>query len=373
MDIRECYESDFRGFLGVCPKDPENYNPRLHISDGTFQMISVILDSVNVVPLLVERLPDIVKKLTTQCRVQGVTPVQAINVFVYTTFDYDPSAEITRNCIVLEESLHIQVWFRTPVYAFRRSAQTALLDSFLERYQSELMPRFAAITRYVEETIRRSLKESNILAWISSRTKDPSSLREKLFQRAFPAYPAGGYENGKRYATEDDILNDLVDIAGVRVALYFPSDRVLAVPKLDQLFQVNQLKSYPDGLVPATNQKRFSGYWATHLRTLIPGKSANLEHPWSETNFKCEIQVGSVIMHAWAEVNHELIYKQHDGNLSDQEYELLDELNGLAIAGEIVLEHLQRTRSARKEYLARRLAAAMAQSVFPLPTAQNPG
>ena len=52
-------------------------------------------------------------------------------------------------------------------------------------------------------------------------------------------------------------------------------------------------------------------------------------------------------MHAWAEVEHDLVYKPLQGMLSQDEYAILDELNGLVMAGEIALEHLQRAGEAR--------------------------
>jgi hypothetical protein len=47
-------------------------------------------------------------------------------------------------------------------------------------------------------------------------------------------------------------------------------------------------------------------------------------------------------MHAWSEVEHDLAYKPFSGELSEDEYAILDELNGLVLAGEIALERLQR-------------------------------
>lgn len=46
-------------------------------------------------------------------------------------------------------------------------------------------------------------------------------------------------------------------------------------------------------------------------------------------------------MHAWSEVEHDLVYKPLQGTLSDEELAILDELNGLVLAGEIALERLQ--------------------------------
>jgi hypothetical protein len=52
-------------------------------------------------------------------------------------------------------------------------------------------------------------------------------------------------------------------------------------------------------------------------------------------------------MHAWSEVEHDLVYKPLQGQLSSDEYAILDELNGLVLAGEIALERLQRAGDVR--------------------------
>jgi hypothetical protein len=62
---------------------------------------------------------------------------------------------------------------------------------------------------------------------------------------------------------------------------------------------------------------------------------------------RVEIQVASVLMHAWSEVEHDLVYKPVEGALSDSEYAILDKLNGLVIAGEIALERLQKALEVR--------------------------
>jgi hypothetical protein len=52
-------------------------------------------------------------------------------------------------------------------------------------------------------------------------------------------------------------------------------------------------------------------------------------------------------MHAWSEVEHDLVYKPLNGTLSEEELAILDELNGLVLAGEIALERLQIAGTAR--------------------------
>jgi hypothetical protein len=52
-------------------------------------------------------------------------------------------------------------------------------------------------------------------------------------------------------------------------------------------------------------------------------------------------------MHAWAEIEHDLIYKPENGNVSDDEEAILDEVNGLVLTGEVALEGLQRALQRR--------------------------
>jgi hypothetical protein len=47
-------------------------------------------------------------------------------------------------------------------------------------------------------------------------------------------------------------------------------------------------------------------------------------------------------MHACSEVEHDLVYKPLSGELSEDELAILNEINGLVIAGEIALERLQK-------------------------------
>jgi hypothetical protein len=105
-------------------------------------------------------------------------------------------------------------------------------------------------------------------------------------------------------------------------------------------------KRFPDPGEPARAEKRFSGYSAVHYRVQL--KEQDLSE--SEQRYaaaRIEVQVASVLMHAWAEVEHDLAYKPLAGDLSEEEYSLLNQLNGLVIAGEIALERLQKAGEAR--------------------------
>ena len=144
----------------------------------------------------------------------------------------------------------------------------------------------------------------------------------------------------------NEIYSDIADLSGVRVSLYFPGDRAKADQVINNLFTVSETKKFPGQSRPPSYNKRFSGYWATHYRASM--KEDLLEKKQLKyASVRLEIQVASVLMHAWSEVEHDLVYKPMQGTLSEEELAILDELNGLVLTGEIALERLQAAGNAR--------------------------
>jgi hypothetical protein len=71
----------------------------------------------------------------------------------------------------------------------------------------------------------------------------------------------------RNYSSVDDIYNDIVDLAGARVALYFPGERTQVDSIVRSLLAFAEMpKEFPANSNP-TYYKRFSGYWATHIES----------------------------------------------------------------------------------------------------------
>lgn len=219
-----------------------------------------------------------------------------------------------------------------------------LIDEFIARYRKEY-DFYDQAARLAAEMLEGKLQSAGIRAIVTSRAKSVSRLEEKVRKRAAV----------RDYQSIDEIVDDIVDLAGVRVAIYFPGERDQVGKVIAQLFTIHgEPKEFPEAPISplmnisakATYVKRFSGYWATHYRATHVQSSLS-EGQARYALAKIEIQVASVLMHAWAEVEHDLVYKPQQGSLSDDEYAILDELNGMVIAGEIALEQLQRAGKQR--------------------------
>jgi ppGpp synthetase/RelA/SpoT-type nucleotidyltranferase len=210
-----------------------------------------------------------------------------------------------------------------------------LIDQFLVRYTKEY-DFYSQSAQLAQQKLESSLREAGVRSIVTARAKSIARLEDKCHQRTATNGP---------YASIDEIYDDIVDLAGVRVALYFPGEIDQADGIISTLFRVFLKKEFPD---PAkiNIEKRFSGYTATHYRVQLKESSLN-EAEKRYASARIEIQVASVLMHAWAEVEHDLVYKPLGGELSADEYAVLDLLNGLVISGGIALEQLQKAGEAR--------------------------
>lgn len=206
--------------------------------------------------------------------------------------------------------------------------ENKVINEFIKEFYDEV-DLYEKVKRNVHKLLETKLNDSGVMALVTSRVKDPGRLKEKLIDR----------NNEKKYKNKEDIYFDIVDLIGLRVALYFPNDVGRVESLIKNSFSVTKIKTFPEdrkGNDVYTN--RFEGYSARHYR---------IEYEHEGRLYKVEIQVASLLMHAWAEVEHDLAYKQKKGKVSFDEYEALDEINGLVIAGEISLQRLQRLAELR--------------------------
>lgn len=218
-----------------------------------------------------------------------------------------------------------------------------IVDDFLARYLKEY-DFYSEAARICSAEVESLLESNGIRAIVTYRAKRYDRLYDKIEKRA----------KEKNYKSIENIYEDIIDLAGVRIALYFPGDREEVEKMINERFSVKKIKHFPDSSKNHDNKdlnkynKVFDGYKATHYRIFM--KESKLNSATKRyAKAPIEIQVASVLMHAWAEVEHDLVYKPLNGNLSEDEYAILDELNGLVLTGEISLERLQRAFKRRIE------------------------
>lgn len=235
-----------------------------------------------------------------------------------------------------------------------------LIEDFVKEYERQF-DFWEAAARTARDVLEVELASSGVRAIVTNRAKSVDRLTEKLHRR----------NSEKPYKSAEAIRHDIVDLAGVRVALYFPGQMDEVERLIEGTLDVQDVRRFPQknhsddpgatvpvelnrgstnaptaGPSATVHRQRFSGYGARHFRTYI-SESQLSSGQERYASALVEVQVASVLMHAWSEVEHDLVYKPLEGELSPSEYALLDQLNGLVLAGEIALEQLQKAGDAR--------------------------
>lgn len=138
-------------------------------------------------------------------------------------------------------------------------------------------------------------------------------------------------------------LTNLTDLLGVRVITYFPHDVDKAADVIRDEFDIDEENSVDKRKL--LDFDRF-GYMSLHvIASLTPTRNHLAEYK-RFSNTKFEVQIRSVLQHAWAEIEHDLGYKTEEA-IPDEMRRSFSRLAGLL---EIADEEFERIRKALGEY-----------------------
>lgn len=136
---------------------------------------------------------------------------------------------------------------------------------------------------------------------IKSRIKEPMSIYEKLERRNFPV-------------TLDSILENLHDVAGIRVICPFIDDIYTVADMLISQDDITliQRKDYIKNPKP-------NGYRSLHLVVEVP-----IFLSTGKRLMKVEVQIRTIAMNFWASLEHQIHYKKSQDNVDDVVAQLTD-------------------------------------------------
>ena len=146
--------------------------------------------------------------------------------------------------------------------------------------------------KVIENILRRGIEQSGIKYHsINSRPKDPKRLRRKL-ERAMPPYT--------------NPLEQVTDLAGVRIITYFPRDVDEIAKLVVKSFSIDEANSVDKRKASAPD--RFGYASLQYIIQLDPIRKQQMEYK-QLADLKCEVQLRTILQHAWAEIEHDLEYK----------------------------------------------------------------
>ncbi|MFC1810343.1 GTP pyrophosphokinase family protein [Patescibacteria group bacterium] len=105
-------------------------------------------------------------------------------------------------------------------------------------------------------------------------------------------------------------FEEITDIAGIRIISYFENQIDNIAKVIEKYFVIDSVNS--DNIKYRYDYKSF-GYLSLHYICQLPNKIVKKGNNQKFVNLKIEIQIRSLLQHAWAEIEHDLGYKSKVG------------------------------------------------------------
>ena len=152
-------------------------------------------------------------------------------------------------------------------------------QAILDEYQENL-PRFREVEQEAKEKLKKTLSDAGlIVASIESRIKAYDSLAGKLELK------------GQKYKS----LSDITDILGLRVITFYIDDVDKVASAVERLFTIDWDNSVDKRKIHEIDS---FGYLSLHYICSVPGFP-----------YRFEIQMRTLLQHAWANMDHDTGYK----------------------------------------------------------------
>jgi ppGpp synthetase/RelA/SpoT-type nucleotidyltranferase len=149
---------------------------------------------------------------------------------------------------------------------------------------------YQALTEVVESIIKEALNNNNIVYHsIESRTKTIESFKRKAKKEKYI-----------------DPVKEITDLTGIRVITLFEKDVYKISNIIKELFKIDYKNSEDKSdLLDADKM----GYKSVHYIAKLINDRINKSELDKFENLKFEIQIRSILQHAWAEIEHDRNYK----------------------------------------------------------------
>ena len=197
----------------------------------------------------------------------------------------------------------------------------------LENIYIERKKRFQELAISLKEYLKEHLAQKDIsFSDIHFRVKNFDSFWGKIIRKQYHEEP----------------FQKIDDICGIRIIYYYPTDcaRIIKLIK-DELDIVETINKNQE-----LEYNQF-GYRSNHF--IIKPPNIIEKHPLLKglEEFRAEIQIRTILMHAWAEIEHKLAYKSKD-QIPDRLRRKFSQLSALF---EIADERFEEIRAERIEFV----------------------
>jgi putative GTP pyrophosphokinase len=160
-----------------------------------------------------------------------------------------------------------------------------------------VQPYYENLAAVVARVLQECLKKRDIKVHsVQHRAKDPTSFGRKA------SIPSEVDPIARKYS---EPLKEITDLAGVRVITHFPATLAEVDRLLVEEFEIVEKSNKGLELI---EEERF-GYQSIHYLVRVKAERARLAEYERFAEAVVEVQVRTILQHAWAEIEHDIQYK----------------------------------------------------------------
>ncbi len=204
----------------------------------------------------------------------------------------------------------------------------------LERQYEAILPELETVLLYVQRSVHAAVQEAGLTPSLKYRVKGFDSYYEKLLRRS------------REHIAGETVEISITDLLGVRVVCPFMEDLTRVEEIITAEFEVVEVERKGANLASTE-----FGYSSVHL---LIRPSRNLGDLTLRDDVVCEIQLRTILQDAWAEVEHELVYKAELTPLDGQLRRKLAALNANLTLSDIIFQEIREYQRAMNRSLMRR-------------------
>lgn len=209
-------------------------------------------------------------------------------------------------------------------------------ETFRREY-NEKCPNYERLARNLVQAFKTFLEDAGIdILGVVYRIKEFDSFCDKIQRK--------GYKNP---------FQEIEDICGLRIICYYPSDLKRITQIIATEFNVKESIDKATQLEP----DRF-GYRSLHFVLTVKKDWLKAPNYRGLNGLKAEVQVRTILSHAWADIEHKLAYKKTE-HVPDRFKRKLSQLSALF---EVADEQFDILRKEREEYTKQLVSAEVVES-----------
>jgi ppGpp synthetase/RelA/SpoT-type nucleotidyltranferase len=164
-----------------------------------------------------------------------------------------------------------------------------MIDNFIIEKYFILLPKYKRLGENLKHALETIFSEKSVdVLTIKQRTKKLDNFLEKIQRKNYK-----------------DPFEEMEDICGIRLISYFPSEVEEIKEIIETEFDVLEIINKDNRNAPTQ-----FGYRSQHYILKIKKEWAKTPHFKGLEDLKFEMQIRTVLMHAWAEIEHKLAYKK---------------------------------------------------------------